>query len=170
MQPLTQQVPGRLALGCLAIAGGIGASELPWDVMYASSAGVWLARVEGLNGKALYPGLVEYCVEGALGPLVGSCRAGLLHFKFDVVCLLSLIDKLALHILLPSAVAIQVGSGSWSRHGDVFHCNSSMLSVSKVILLSSSTRVKCSGSGNDRLESLIPPEDVHAFIACASSK
>ena len=31
MQPLTQQVPGRLALGCLASAGGIGAGELPWD-------------------------------------------------------------------------------------------------------------------------------------------
>ncbi len=34
MQPLTQQVPGRLALGCLASAGGIGAGELPCDFIY----------------------------------------------------------------------------------------------------------------------------------------
>ncbi len=50
----------------------------------------------------------------ALGPLVGSCRAGLLWF--DVVCQLSLMKKVALLMLLKRAVAIQVGSRSWFRY------------------------------------------------------
>ena len=79
-------------------------------------------------------------------------------------------NKLALLVLLEGPVAIQVGSGSWVRHPDVLNCNSSILSVSKVNIFSIRTRVKCSGSGNDRLEILVPPEDVHAFIACARSK
>ena len=58
MQPLTQQVPGRLDLGCLASARGIEAGDFPWEVIYASSAGVWWANVEGLKGDAVYPGLV----------------------------------------------------------------------------------------------------------------
>lgn len=56
MQPLTQQVPGRLDLGGLASAEGIGAGEFLWEVIHASSAGVWSARVEGLKGEGLYPG------------------------------------------------------------------------------------------------------------------
>ena len=44
------------------------------------------------------------------------------------------------------------------------------LSISKVRILSICMRVKCIGSGNDRLESLVPPEGVRAFIACARSK
>jgi hypothetical protein len=67
MQPLTQQVPGRLDLGCLASAGGIGAGDFPWEVIYASSAGVWWANVEGLKGDAVYPGLVGSWAEGGGG-------------------------------------------------------------------------------------------------------
>ena len=52
MQPLTQQVLGHLALGCLASARGIGAGKLRWDSILLSSAGFWSAKV------------------GALGPLV----------------------------------------------------------------------------------------------------
>ena len=75
-----------------------------------------MARVEGLEWQRLVPGGVLGGGGSALGPLAGSCRAGLLwfqHFKFGVVCRLSLMDKLALLMLLKSAVAIQVGSGSW---------------------------------------------------------
>ncbi len=192
MQPLTQQVPGRLDLGCLASAGGIGAGDFPWEVIYASSAGVWWANVEGLKGDAVYPGLVGSWAEGgggsALGPpvvgivplscfamffLEGCLTAGLVHLwapalRPDMVCWLSLMDKFAFVVLLECAVAIYTG---WSWHGNMFNCSSSILSVSQVSVFSITTRVKYNGSGNDRLETLVPPEkDVHACIACASSK
>ena len=83
---------------------------------------------------------------------------------------LGLMHKFAVFVLPESAVAIHVGSGSWPRRPDVLYCNSSILSVSKVSIFSICARVKCSGSGNDRRETLVPPEDVHAFIACTSSQ
>ena len=70
-------------------------------------------------------------------------------------------------MLLECAVANHVGL---SRHGSMCNCTSSILSVSQVGIFSISTRVKCSGSSKDRLETLVPPEEVHVFIVCARSK
>ncbi len=82
-------------------------------------AGVWLANAEGLKGNAV-PGS-GWVVGGggsALGPLVGSRRAGA---RLDMVCRLSLMLKFAPFVLLECADAIQVVSGSWSGHRNVTH-------------------------------------------------